>query len=52
MMDPLCYTSDNLSIEAFDGALATQGLNKPIKKDILLNFSCLLPLFYAIFNVP
>ncbi len=50
MMDPLNYVSVDLSIEAFDGALDTQGLNKPITKDILLKFSCLLPLFYTIFN--
>ena len=44
-MDPLNYASVNLSIEDFDGALATQGLNKPIKNDMLLNFSCFLPFF-------
>ena len=42
---PLNYTSVNLSIEVFDGALATQGLNKPIKNDMLPNFSCFLPFF-------
>ncbi len=32
MMDPLNYVSSvDLSIDFFDGALATQGLNKPIK---------------------
>ena len=44
-MDPLNYASVNLSIKVFDGALATQGLNKPIKNDMLLNFSCFLPFF-------
>ena len=31
MMDPLNYASVNLAIKDFDGALATHGLNKPIK---------------------
>ncbi len=43
MMDPLNYASPDQSIEAFEGALATQGLNKPIKFDMLLNIRCLLP---------
>ena len=43
MMDPLNYASVDLSIEVFDYALATHGLNKPIKNDMLLNFSCFLP---------
>ncbi len=30
-MEPVNYASVNLSIKVFDGALATQGLNKPIK---------------------
>ncbi len=45
MMDPLNYASVNLSIKVFDGALATRGLNKPIKNDMLLTFSCFLPFF-------
>ena len=45
MMDPLNYASVDLSIEGFHGALATLGLNKPIKDDMLLNFSCFLPFF-------
>jgi hypothetical protein len=45
MVDPLNYASVNPSIEVFDGVLATQGLNKPIKNDMLLNFSCFLPFF-------
>ena len=45
MVDPLNYASVNLSIEVFGGALATQGLNKPIKGDMLPNFSCFLPFF-------
>ncbi len=45
MMDPLNYASINLSIEVMDGASATQGLNKPIKNDMLLNFSCFLLFF-------
>ncbi len=32
MMDPLNYVSVDLSLDVFDGALATQGLNKAIKK--------------------
>ncbi len=44
VMDPLNYASVNLSIDVFDGALATQGLNKPMKNYVLLNFDC-----YAIF---
>ncbi len=46
MMDPLNYASVDPSIEGFDAALATQGLNKPIKIDMLLNFSCFLPFFH------
>jgi hypothetical protein len=38
MAFPLNYTSADLSIEVFDGALATYGLNKPIKNYMLLNF--------------
>ena len=44
-MGPLNYASVDLSIEGFHGALATQGQNKPIKDDMLLNFSCFLPFF-------
>ncbi len=44
MIDPLNYASVDPSVEDFDGALATLlGLIKPIKKYMLLNFSCLLP---------
>ena len=43
MMDPLNYASPDQSIEAFEGALATQGLNKHKKIDMLLNFSLILP---------
>ncbi len=55
MMDPLNYASVNLFIEGFDGALATQGLNKPIKKDMLLSSSCFLPFltqyeFWMLYN--
>ena len=46
MMDPLNYASLDQSIEAFEGALATQGLKKPIKFDKLLNFSCFLPFLH------
>jgi hypothetical protein len=45
-MDPVNYASVDLSIEVFDGALATQGLNKPIKIDILQNFSYFLPVLH------
>ncbi len=38
MMDPLNYALVDKSIEVFDGALATQGLNKPLENDVLLNF--------------
>ncbi len=44
-MDPLNYASVDRSIEVVDGVLATQGLNKPIKIDLLLNFSCFVPIF-------
>ncbi len=44
-MDPLNYASVDLSKKVFDGALATQGLNKPIKNYMLRNFSCFLPFF-------
>ncbi len=44
-MDPLNYTSDDSSIDIFDAALATKGMNKPMKIDMLLNFSCILPFF-------
>jgi hypothetical protein len=37
-MDPLNYASVFQSIEVFDGALATQGLNNPLENDMLLNF--------------
>ena len=46
MMDPLNYALVDQSLEAFEGALATQGLNKPIKFDMLLNFSCFLPFLH------
>ncbi len=36
MMDPLNYALGDQSIEVFDGALATQGLNKPLENDMLL----------------
>ncbi len=45
-MDPLNYASPDQSIVAFEGASATQGLNKPIKFDTLLNFSCFLPFLH------
>ncbi len=52
MMDPLNYVSVDLSIEAFDGALATHGMNNPVKYAMLLNFSYLLPFFtqYLMFH--
>jgi hypothetical protein len=37
-MDPLNYASVDLSIDVFDGGLATLVLNKPIKKNMLLNY--------------
>jgi hypothetical protein len=45
-MDHLNYASVYQSTEVFDGALATQGLNKTIKIDMLLNFSCFLPFLH------
>jgi hypothetical protein len=45
MMDPLIYASVDQSIMIFDGALAIQGLKKPMENDMLLNFSCFLPFF-------
>jgi hypothetical protein len=44
-MDPLNYASVDLSIEVFDGGLATHVLNKPLKNYMLLNFSCFLTFF-------
>ena len=44
-MDPLNYASVDISIEVWDGVLATQGLNKLIKNDMLLIFNCFLPFF-------
>jgi hypothetical protein len=35
-MDPLNYALLDQSIEVFDGALATEGLNKPLENDMLL----------------
>ncbi len=46
MMDPLNFASLDQSIEVFEGALATQGLKKPIKFDMLLNISCFLPFLH------
>jgi hypothetical protein len=48
MLNPLNYASVGLSTDVFDGALATQDLNKPIKNDMLLHYSCIFPLFNAI----
>jgi hypothetical protein len=41
-MDPLNYASVDLSIDVFDGGLATLVLNKPLNNYMLLNFSCFL----------
>ncbi len=46
MMDPLNYASLDQSIEAFEGALASQGLKKPIKFDMQLNNSFFLPFLH------
>ncbi len=48
MVDPLSYASVDLSTEVFDGALAMQGLNKPIKKRYAAKFQLLLTFFYTI----
>ena len=45
MMDPLNYASVDLSIDVFDGSLATLVLNKPLNNYMLLNFSCFLTFF-------
>jgi hypothetical protein len=45
MMDPLNNAVVDLSIDEFDEGLATLVLNKPIKKFMLLNFSCFSTFF-------
>jgi hypothetical protein len=45
MVDPLNYALFDLSIDVFDGGLATLVLNKPIKNYMLLTFGCFLSLF-------
>jgi hypothetical protein len=40
MVDPLNYALFDLSIDVFDGGLATIVLNKPINNYIMLTYSC------------
>jgi hypothetical protein len=47
VMDPLNYASVNLSTDVFDGALATLGLNRPMKNYVLLNFDCYATFVYT-----
>ncbi len=49
MMDPLNFVSVDLSLDVYDGALATQGLNKPIKKGYTAELQ--LPLASFLHNI-